>query len=82
MNKYGTAEFMYRQMEAFLMALTCLTNEQKKKLANSMKRKCFRNIRLHGSTRWRHDRIFNRMYGRRNSWDFHNVPLQSGFRSR
>ncbi len=22
MNKYGTAEFMYRQMEAFLMTLT------------------------------------------------------------
>ena len=32
MNKYGTAEFMYHQMEAFLMALNCLTDEQKKKI--------------------------------------------------
>ncbi len=33
MNKYGTAEFMYRQIEAFLMALTCLTDEQKEKIS-------------------------------------------------
>ena len=33
MNKYGTAEFMYRQMEAFLIALTCLSDEQKEKFS-------------------------------------------------
>lgn len=41
MNKYGTAEFMYCQMEAFLMALTCLTDEQKEKISELNEKEVF-----------------------------------------
>lgn len=41
MNKYETAEFMYRQMEAFLMSLTCLTDEQKKKISELNEKEVF-----------------------------------------
>ena len=41
MNKYGTAEYMYRQMEAFIMALTCLIDEQKKKISELNEKEVF-----------------------------------------
>lgn len=41
MNKYGTAEFMYRQMEAFLIALTCLSDEQKEKISELNEKEVF-----------------------------------------
>ncbi len=41
MSKYGTAEFMYRQMEAFVMALIYLTDEQKEKISELNEKEVF-----------------------------------------
>lgn len=41
MNKYGTAEFMYHQMEAFVMTLIFLTDEQKEKISELNEKEVF-----------------------------------------
>lgn len=41
MNKYGTAEFMYHQMEVFVMTLACLTDEQKEKIIELNEKEVF-----------------------------------------
>ena len=41
MSKYGTAEFMCRQMEAFVYALIFLTDEQKEKISKLNEKEVF-----------------------------------------
>ena len=41
MNNYRTAEFIYHQMEAFVMTLACLTDEQKEKISELNEKEVF-----------------------------------------